>query len=127
VAVTAERWQGALRWGYWIFVLAVLAATLAPIPEPQGPSGADKYEHMAAFYALSLGAGLLYPRLPAWLTIVLVSAYGGAIELLQALPFIHRDCSLYDFIADAAGAAGAAAPLLLSGLRRRLGADKPVP
>ena len=74
-----------------------------------------------------MGAAILYPRRPLWLAAVLVSAYGGAIELIQALPFINRDCSVFDFLADVAGAVAAVSPLYLSGLRARAGLDKPSP
>ncbi|HET9160546.1 MAG TPA: hypothetical protein VFN88_08035 [Caulobacteraceae bacterium] len=116
-----------MRWVFWALALAVLVATCAPIPEPSGPQGSDKYEHFAAFYALALAAAVAYPRSPLWLTALLVSAYGGLIELIQALPFVHRDCNLYDFLADAAGAVAATAPLYVSGLRARGRADKPSP
>lgn len=41
----------------------------------------------------------------AKLTGLLISSlYGGAIELIQAIPFIARGCSFLDFAADIAGA-----------------------
>ena len=103
-----------------VFVLAV-----APIPEA-GPEGSDKLEHFAAFITLGIGAALVYPRQPIWLSAGLVIGYGGLIELVQALPIVHRDCSLFDWIADVVGVAAGVAVMALSGLRARFWADRPL-
>ena len=47
-----------------------------------------------------------------WLQVVLYSlavaiAYGGAMELLQSVPRLHRSCDFYDFLANSTGALAA--------------------
>lgn len=118
-------WRGALQLLYWAAVLIVLGLAVAPINEV-GPPGSDKFEHFGAFLALGIGAGVAYPRPPLWLIAALLVAYGGGIELVQALPFVNRDCSLFDWLSDIGGVFTAAILLSLSGLRTRLWLDKPV-
>jgi VanZ family protein len=119
-----KRWLSLLRWGYWAFVLVVLVATTGPVSEPPGPPGSDKWEHFVTFYALALGAVVLFPRLALWQAAGAVIVYGGLIELIQRLPLVHRDCSLYDWLADIVGALGAVIPFAVSGLRARVAVDK---
>jgi VanZ family protein len=112
-----------LRLGYWGIVLVVFVLAVAPIHEV-GPEGSDKLDHFAAFFVLGAGAGLLYPRQPLWLTLGLAIAYGGLIELVQALPIVNRDCDIYDWLTDILGVGVAAAAIVLSGLRGRLRLSK---
>ena len=118
-------WRRALRLGYWAVVIAVFVVAVAPINDV-GPPGSDKFEHFFAFLALGVGAGVLYGQSPLWLIGALLIAYGGGIELVQGLPFVHRDCSLFDWLTDIGGVAGSAVLLLLSGLRARARLDKPM-
>jgi len=119
-----KRWIDLLRWGYWAFVLVVLVATTGPISEPPGPEGSDKWEHFVTFYLLALGAVVLFPRRALWQAAGAVILYGGLIELIQGLPFVHRDRSLYDWLADIVGALGAVIPFAVSGLRARVALGK---
>lgn len=118
-------WRRALRLLYWAAVVAVFVLAVAPINEV-GPPGSDKFEHFGAFLALGIGAGVVYPRPPLWLIGALLVAYGGGIELIQALPFVHRDCSLFDWASDIGGVVTSAILMSLSGLRARVWLDKPV-
>lgn len=43
------------------------------------------------------------------LSVLIVTSCGGIIEILQAIPAIHRNCDFFDFLANAAGAVLAAA------------------
>ena len=100
-------WQIALAC-YW---LALFVLTHIPMQRPELQGGkADKLAHLAAFAVLStlvaimwqLSAGRLTPRhfLWAWLTVML---YAGFEELTQ--PLVGRVCSVWDWLADALGAA----------------------
>jgi hypothetical protein len=57
---------------------------------------------MLAFFAVTFLCRLAYPRLPVPLIALLMAAFGGAIELTQALPFINRDAEWDDWYADCA-------------------------
>ena len=99
----------------WLTALAIYI--LAVMPANEAPSlGSDKLEHMAAFLTLAVLAGLALPRLSllsigAWLAF-----FGGGIEITQLIPALHRDASLYDWLADLCAIAGGL--LVVSPLRR---------
>ena len=77
----------------------------------------DKAEHFTAFYVLMGLAAAAYPRRPLWLAGALLSGFGGLIELVQALPVVHRDCDVWDWVADTIGVLAAIAPTLLPAWR----------
>lgn len=84
-------------------------------PDFLPPSPSDKLEHMSAFAVLALLARLGFPRSPDWRILEHLSFLGALIEVAQALPFIDRDCDLFDWIADTMAIA---AVLLLARLFR---------
>ena len=60
----------------------------------------DKAEHFAAFFALTACAITAFARVRlVWIGCGL-SACGAAVELIQALPFVNRDCDWRDWVAD---------------------------
>ena len=74
---------------------------LIPPPDIPGEPG-DKIQHMMAFATLGglAAAGWRERRLVAWL-----AAFGASIELFQAIPALHRDAELLDWLADMAATA----------------------
>lgn len=97
---------------------AIAYLTLAPIHDP-GVPGSDKSHHFIAFAALAFPLSLSRPRLAPWVVIA-TAVYGGAIEIIQ--PYVGRNMELFDFFADATGAAlGGTLGVCLALLRRRLG------
>lgn len=64
----------------------------------------ENLQHMAAFGALMVSGGAIARRpRPRVMLAAGLLLLGGAIELLQALPSIHRDADVVDWLADAAG------------------------
>lgn len=93
------------------------AAVLALLPKPPRlpvDRFGDKFEHMLAFAVLAGLAQLAFPRISRlWLWLWL-SLFGAGIELAQAIPPLHRDSSLADWVVDSVVAALVLAlPLLL--------------
>jgi len=43
-----------------------------------------------------------YPRFPLLRLLALLSAFGAAIEVFQAIPALHRDSDVWDWVADTA-------------------------
>jgi VanZ family protein len=91
------------------------------LPRPEGVFGLDKAEHFLAYAVLSAAAGLwISPaswRRRAWTCFLLIAgiaaAYGFIDEVHQS--FVPgRDCSVWDWLADALGSAAGAA--LIRGL-----------
>jgi len=87
-----------LFWGMAAFAL-VMAALPQPPSVPMVDVG-DKVQHMLAFAALTLVARLAWPRRPIWQLMAWLVLFGAGIELLQAVPALHRDSDWHDLLAD---------------------------
>jgi VanZ family protein len=98
-------------------VLAVglwLLSSLPTLPKPRGLLGFDKFQHLLAYFALTVAIALWFSRekwrrpgagLPA-LTAALGSVYGVIDEIHQY--FVPgRDCSIGDWLSDTLGAIAA--------------------
>ena len=101
----ALRVHGALSRGVLaVTVLVSLAVLFAPGDDvPSAPPGVDKLVHLALFLALALAgrwAGIRVVPLA-----VLLVAYGGVSEVVQAVSDLQRSGSVLDWLADAAGVA----------------------
>lgn len=94
VPVPARR---LLFWG-----AAIFAFVMAVIPHPPELPGEpnDKIQHMVAFAALGMMSAWAYVRAPILRLIVGLSLYGAFIELVQAIPALHRDSDVKDWVAD---------------------------
>lgn len=103
---------------FWATVLFTFV--MAEIPESHAPHlfPWDKAEHFVAFFVLTSLAAAAYPRVALVLLGLWLSLFGCAIELVQALPFIHRDCDIWDWVADTVAILAALAPMLLDRWRR---------
>ena len=79
------------------------AVVMAILPKPpQLPTDAlgDKFHHILAFAVLSALAAAAWPRASRWRTIERLSFLGALIEVVQAIPGLHRDCDIRDWVAD---------------------------
>ena len=109
-----------MTWSRGLFaavLLFTLAAALAPNAQAPDLGHGDKLNHIAAFVTLAVMAAWAWPRARLWRIAVALSAFGAAIEGLQALPIIARDAELADWYADTAAAVLA---LVLVALVRRV-------
>jgi VanZ family protein len=84
-------------WAAWAF--ALMMALLPHPPQVMGETN-DKVQHIVAFVTLSVLASLAYPQAGLARIGLLLSFYGAAIEVLQAIPVLHRDSSFWDWVAD---------------------------
>lgn len=103
--------------GFWAaaavtFLFAVLPSDVAP-----QLSESDKVAHAVAFAVLSLLAIRSFGHRSFWLLGICLSAFGAAIEIVQAIPWLHRDAELNDWVADSL--AIAAVLLTTAAFRRR--------
>jgi len=105
---------------------AAVTLVLAVVPETGMPPLIpwDKAAHFLAFYVLTLLAAAAFPRRPLVLLALALSAYGAAIELVQALPMVARDSSVWDWVADTVAVAAALLPLVIPRWRAWLGRDR---
>lgn len=90
-----------------IFAVILVGTFVAAIlPNAQAPDfgDGDKINHIAAFITLSVAAAWAWPRTDLWRIGLWLSALGGLIELVQAIPFIARDAEWGDWFADTVAA-----------------------
>jgi len=87
---------------------AVFAFVMAVVPHPPRVPGEpnDKIQHIVAFVTLAALAAWAYRRTPLVRLAVGLSLFGALIEVVQAIPMLHRDSDVLDWLADtvAAGA-----------------------
>jgi VanZ family protein len=102
--------------------MAMFVGTHIPNPEAIiGPEVSDKLLHFLAYFVLmallATRERLLVSRWPTFrrmtTCLLVVSGYAIADELLQAVPGINRHADVQDALADVAGAATAAAMVLV--------------
>jgi len=86
---------------FWIVLALVLALALMPHP-PQFPISryGDKAQHALAFAVLAILAVTAWPRLALVRVLIVLSVLGALIEVFQAIPALHRDCDIRDWVAD---------------------------
>jgi peptidoglycan/LPS O-acetylase OafA/YrhL len=94
-----------VRRSAWLgLFLAALVFTLvmAWLPHPPSVPGNpnDKIQHIAAFTCLSLLGAMAFPAFPLARLGERLSFLGAIIEVVQAIPALHRDCDIRDWIAD---------------------------
>ncbi len=102
--LSPRTWHRAAGWVFWVYLGVVLLMTLAPVAYLKPVSAFtfwDKAEHGLAFAVLAWLALLVWPKRPLRLWLILL-AFGGAIELLQAASG-WRSGEWADWLADGIG------------------------
>lgn len=89
-----------LAWLVSAAAILFLATTSEPYPMPS--SANDKVNHLLAFAELTILARLAWPQVRIAALALVVLGFGLMIEAIQFL-LPHRDFSLLDLAADAAG------------------------
>src|SRR5690242_10734944 len=106
------RLMQAAFWGAIVFTFVC-----AEIPADYTPQLGlwDKLQHFGAFFVLASLGTFAYPGRPFRVMGAGLAAFGVLIELVQALPFIHRDAEVLDVVADVVGITVAMVTLRLFG------------
>jgi hypothetical protein len=96
---------GLWRTAFWC--AALFALVMASLPHPPSLPGtpSDKIQHIIAFVSLTGLAAFAYPASRLATIFLALAGFGGAIELVQAIPALHRDASLLDWLADVSAVA----------------------
>ena len=83
---------------------ACFAFVMAVVPHPPEVPGEpnDKVQHIAAFATLALLGSFAYPATALVRLLAGLSLFGALIELVQAIPALHRDSDVLDWLADTA-------------------------
>lgn len=116
-----SKWRGGTlsRVIFWAALCFAFTMAVLPHPPPVPGNPNDKLQHIMAFAVLALLASFAYPSTRLVQLLLRLSMFGAFIEVVQAIPFLHRDSDVWDWIADTA--ALSIVLLLLSCLRRRSG------
>ena len=91
----AGRTARMLFWAAAAF--AFVTAVLSHPPEVPG--------HPIAFATLALLGSLAYPHTALMKLLIRLSLFGAFTEVVQAIRALHRDCDLFDWLADTIAAA----------------------
>jgi VanZ family protein len=85
---------------------AIFSFVMAVVPHPPHVPGSpsDKVQHIAAFVTLALLGGWAYRGTSLIRLALGLSLFGAFIEVVQAIPALHRDSDVLDWIADTAAA-----------------------
>jgi VanZ family protein len=102
-----EDWRASRSARTIFWAAAAFALVMAVLPHPPEVPGHpnDKVQHIAAFATLSLLGSFAYPRTDLIKLLVRLSLFGAAIEVVQAIPVLHRDSDVLDWLADSVAAA----------------------
>ncbi len=85
---------------FWFTVAVVYVLATMPLPVEPTLGAGDKANHIAAFLTLTMLGRAAYPGQPRWKLALGLVLFGALIELTQAIPMLHRDANLADWIAD---------------------------
>lgn len=81
------------------------------LPQPKGILGFDKLQHLVAYLVLAAAIGLWFPsewrrkrRLMPLILTALISSIYGIVDEVHQFYVPGRDCNVWDWLADTAGA-----------------------
>jgi VanZ family protein len=102
-----SKWRAsrAARGIFW--TAACFAFVMAILPHPPEVPGEpnDKVQHIIAFVTLATLGSFAYPATALVQLLVRLSLFGALIEVVQAIPALHRDSDVLDWLADTAAVA----------------------
>jgi len=88
-----------LRILFWSAAIFAIVMAVLPHP-PQVGHVSDKLQHIAAFATLTVLAVAAYPRSELLRIAERLTLVGAAIEVVQSIPALHRDCDIKDLLTD---------------------------
>jgi hypothetical protein len=105
--LTLGEWRGGRQARILFWAAALFAFVMAVLPHPPEIPGhpSDKVQHVVAFATLALLGSFAYPAKALLSLLARLSLFGAAIEVVQAIPALHRDSDLLDWLADTAAVA----------------------
>jgi hypothetical protein len=85
---------------FWAAAIFAFVMAVLPHPPHLPVEPNDKVQHMAAFATLGMLGAWSYAATSLVQLLIRLSLFGAAIELFQAIPALHRDSDVKDWIAD---------------------------
>ena len=97
-------WRASRSARFIFWAAACFAFVMAVVPQPPEVPGepSDKVQHIIAFATLALLGTFAYPRTLLLKLLAGLSLFGAFIEVVQAIPALHRDSDVLDWLADTA-------------------------
>ena len=97
-----EEWRGSRAVKLIFWAAACFAFIMAVLPHPPQIPGEpnDKVQHVIAFATLAALGTFAYFAAPITRLLIGLSLFGALIEVVQAIPMLHRDSDVMDWIAD---------------------------
>ena len=90
---------------FWAAALFAFVMAVMPHPPHFQHEPGDKIQHITAFATLAFLGFYAFPGLKWWKFLLGLSLFGAAIEFIQAVPVLHRDSDVLDWLADTLAAA----------------------
>lgn len=119
LATRAGKITLAVRACLVVLTLSVCVLVFGPFSGGEARFGlTDKEAHSLAFFTLTAFGLAALPRVRKWDVALMALALGGLIEVIQ--PFVGRNGSIVDWMADSLGVALCIAPLVVQDLRIRM-------
>jgi hypothetical protein len=85
---------------FWAAMFLALVMAVLPHPPEIPGEPSDKVQHMIAFATLGVLGTWAYVAAPLLQLLGGLSLFGALIEVVQAIPALHRDSDVKDWIAD---------------------------
>lgn len=100
-------WRASRTARILFWAAACFAFVMAVLPHPPEVPGQpnDKVQHITAFATLTLLGSFAYPATALLQLLLRLSLFGALIEVVQAIPALHRDSDVLDWMADTAAVA----------------------
>jgi VanZ family protein len=97
-----SKWRASRTVRALFWATAAFAFVMAVLPHPPQVPGEpnDKVQHITAFATLALLGSFAYPATALISLLIRLSLFGAAIEVVQAIPALHRDSDVWDWAAD---------------------------
>lgn len=87
-----------------LFAAAILYLSLQPAGDMAGPPYADKVQHAIAYGSLTCLTAFGWPKLRLTAVVIMATAFGIGVEIAQGLGGQGRILSVFDALANSAGA-----------------------
>lgn len=85
---------------FWAAMLFAFVMAVIPYPPEIPGHPSDKVQHMAAFATLGVLGAWAYAQTALLQLLGGLALFGALIEVVQAIPALHRDSDVKDWIAD---------------------------
>ena len=85
---------------FWAAAIFAFVMAVLPHPPHLPIEPGDKIQHMAAFATLGALGAWSYAATALFQLLLRLSLFGAVIEVVQAIPVLHRDSDVKDWIAD---------------------------